>query len=702
MGNIIDVGGAGISSAVTTVANFAALPSPPPEGIGAERVTADTGVLYIWDGAAWNAAAGGGAVVSVNGQTGTVNLTYADIGVVPISQGGTGQSNQQAGLNNITDITSHSNGDVLQLLGGNAQFAPLALNLADVSAAIGAPPNSFLFTDATSQVSGFSNWQINPTTFFSNVDNFLHPDNTLGNTNTYSWNINVDPTTNAPNDSMALHYFTVNLDSGATGFQFGTSGQAATLLAGGFNYGGNAASFGTLRHINIFSGFGNGTDPGIFQGFVGSAHGFNVAANITIDGAVHGFDWNLAVNSASISTNNFNVLWLSDFSNVQVETHGYQGIAFQPNILSLANNSNLNAISVGPTVVTMTGNAGFIGYGCYGNFTTLGSSGYQGFAMNPIITTQAANSTISGFNSGGIITTMGANAGVTGYNWNPQITTSHGNLTGINLSPNITGGDGNVNLITGNMNNVNGAPNPSVLSLSGLTDDNLQSQFAADNVHMNVGGTMFPLSAQTIQIQHVLFTAYNQSGAGAVTGTDVLCNVFSPDVNFGTITDSLALGPSGLGFAMVGFAGQLSGHGSMDMLSSVIPTGIFSSDFTLGEWRNVNAYVINAGYSGVCTKATAFYHEVAGAGLFAVDHWGLKVVTDGISNYVPSMQVGGAGTYKTANTSVALGVSGGAFLAPSFDNAGEAALVGVNGMIIYNTDLNKFRGYENGAWSNLI
>ena len=30
------------------------------------------------------------------------------------------------------------------------------------------------------------------------------------------------------------------------------------------------------------------------------------------------------------------------------------------------------------------------------------------------------------------------------------------------------------------------------------------------------------------------------------------------------------------------------------------------------------------------------------------------------------------------------------------------ALTAANGMIIYNTTLNKFQGYENGAWANLI
>ena len=38
----------------------------------------------------------------------------------------------------------------------------------------------------------------------------------------------------------------------------------------------------------------------------------------------------------------------------------------------------------------------------------------------------------------------------------------------------------------------------------------------------------------------------------------------------------------------------------------------------------------------------------------------------------------------------------------SFTTAERDALTAVNGMIIYNSTTNKFQGYENGAWANLI
>lgn len=43
-----------------------------------------------------------------------------------------------------------------------------------------------------------------------------------------------------------------------------------------------------------------------------------------------------------------------------------------------------------------------------------------------------------------------------------------------------------------------------------------------------------------------------------------------------------------------------------------------------------------------------------------------------------------------------------AFPVPSLTTTERDALSPNNGDIIYNTTLNKFQGYENGSWSNLI
>jgi hypothetical protein len=85
----------------------------------------------------------------------------------------------------------------------------------------------------------------------------------------------------------------------------------------------------------------------------------------------------------------------------------------------------------------------------------------------------------------------------------------------------------------------------------------------------------------------------------------------------------------------------------------------------------------------------------------------------GFDSDVPTLFVGpaaGVGTYgnigirtTTPETSAALEIAGtdGALLLPRMSSAQQDALTGVNGMLIYNSETNKFRGRENGAWSDL-
>jgi hypothetical protein len=70
---------------------------------------------------------------------------------------------------------------------------------------------------------------------------------------------------------------------------------------------------------------------------------------------------------------------------------------------------------------------------------------------------------------------------------------------------------------------------------------------------------------------------------------------------------------------------------------------------------------------------------------------------------------GGAGTPQLiSSTSLTLGaatvvqVTGSPFRLASLTTGQRDALTPVNGDLIYNLSLNKFQGYENGAWVNLV
>lgn len=660
---------------------------------------------------------GGGGIVSINGSTApaqsivggaginvssSLGTTTVAASVIPIANGGTGQSNAQAGLNNLTDIGAHTNGDVMQLLGGNAQFAPFTVTpptLAEISAAIAAPANSFIFSDAGQQIAGYGNWHIDPTTFFSSIDNFLYPNNLGLFAPAYSWNVNVAPLQNSPDDSLRLQSFTVGLDTSAAGFSFGSNGQAAELIGGGYNYGGNGASIGNLRNINFFTGLGNGTDPGTFKTLAGSSHAYTVSANITLDGGVSGYDFNMNVNAAAITTSNFSIIWMSDFSQLPVDVYGYQGSVCQPNVATIKNNHNLNAYSASPTVTLFEGNSGFSGYSVGGTVTTLGTGGYSAFGASTNITTLPATASLNGFSLFNQITTAAATSTIRGAGMSPAITTLHGNFTGFESFPQVAGGDGNVQLFTGSVGGVTTTGNSSVLSLNGLTANGQQSSFSADGIRTNLGGRLDAADNQGVQGQHVIFTEYHTPASTTIVGTDIIVNILSPDVDWGDATSNLTLGPSGLGFNFVGFAGQMHGHGSVDLASAVLPTAIFADDFTMTEWRNVNAYVINAGYTGVCTKATAFYHEVAGAGLFATTHWGLRVVSD-VENSITKLVVN-ATSQVVSNASCGIELSGTdrAIRFSNLTTTERLALTPLAGMQVFDTTLLQMAYYNGTVWT---
>jgi len=62
------------------------------------------------------------------------------------------------------------------------------------------------------------------------------------------------------------------------------------------------------------------------------------------------------------------------------------------------------------------------------------------------------------------------------------------------------------------------------------------------------------------------------------------------------------------------------------------------------------------------------------------------------------------GAITSVATSALLELSStiGSLLIPRMTTGQKNALTAVNGMIVYDNSLNKFQGYENGAWASFI
>lgn len=570
-------------------------------------------------------------------------------GIVAIANGGTGQSNQQAGLNNITNIAGATDGDYLQFTGGNAQFAPLTITYAAINTALGLPSNCFVFSNAASEVVGYGEWAVDPTVHSLNAQLFYQPNNLGVGYTLFNWNVNVDPLQNSPNDTVTVHNISANLDSAATGFNLGDSGDAVHLINGGLQYNGNGGTYGRLRTLNLFSGLGNGTDPFNFKGFSASSMGLTTNANVTIDGQCTGYDYNLNINAASISTSNFSSTFLSDFSVIPIDLYGYQGLVIQPNISKIKNNTNFTALNINPTIADLEGNAGFYGLALGGTITNLGASnGYQGIQVNSTITHLTQGST--------------------GIYIGCQTTDGTANWQGINLNTS--------NIVTtGEVKALNISTSDGHIAIDSQGHNNLQCGFDL-------------VSGQGQMYGNVIGGEIRMPNGTAITGTDVLANNMAFGVNTGD-AGSAWTAASLVGLTTLGFVGQIVGAGTVNGAINFCLNGF--ADAHTGHIDTINnfyAAAIPTGAGGTVDDHVLYYGDMPAGGI-ATNEWGLRIddsATIGLNNFLTRLALSTVNK-KSSSANVLLDVFNGHIAvgqttAPTIAvdaNAGTGATASVSG-----------------------
>lgn len=616
-------------NSVDTFANF-----PAGTSVGEARTAEDTQVIYIWDGAVWVPVnAGATPVTSVNGATGAVVLTAQDI---------------------------------------NAGTA-----------------NSFVRTDAAGDLDVMTGWTVDPGAVrTSSVDLTFQPDNVpQGGYTPHYWRINVDPLQASPNDSINAHSFNLNLDSAATGFSYGTSGEAASILSSNYNYQGNGSTYGSLVHYKMNSTFGNGIDPVTVKGHNYLLGYGNFSANATLDGAIQGYGFQPALNAATITTSNASVNAFYDFAQMPVTIYGYSTLVANPTIGTIANSFNYNGVNLNPTVTTLTGNASAVLFGAYGTYTTLGAtSGVQGFNFNPTITTMGATSYCNGANIGG------------------TITTGHGNIFGVTVNQTVSGGDANYDGVSISTSNITTTGTKAGLRIGGAAGSLTDTAIESSNGHHNMFYEFeVPTAAAGGQfIGNSIGGSIIIPDATAVTGTDVIGNSFAYVIHTGDATSSYV--KNGFGLAMVGFAGLIDGDGDVDDISACLggyAAGITGG--TINRINNFNAACFDIGVTGTITEIVNFYGHVLTGSAFATTHWGCYMQDDFAHNYFAGdVVVGTSATPTNASVGVEINSVTKALLLSRMTTTERNALTAVDGMILYNTTLSKVQVYEGGAWVSVI
>jgi hypothetical protein len=104
---------------------------------------------------------------------------------------------------------------------------------------------------------------------------------------------------------------------------------------------------------------------------------------------------------------------------------------------------------------------------------------------------------------------------------------------------------------------------------------------------------------------------------------------------------------------------------------------------------------------------TAYGIKVAGPTLATTQNYGLYVsgatgAAKTVVNVLQPFTLIGAAAVPALSAVLELQSTTGALLVSRMTTTQKAALTAVNGMIVYDLTLNKFQGYENGAWTSFI
>ena len=283
---------------------------------------------------------GGGGVTSVNGATGAITI---------------------AGSSNI-DVTTFGTNITLNAVGAANTFA------------------GFNASGDLEYIPGF-NQDINT----GGLNEFLvqEPNDANQYININNFNVNFQPLQDSPNEGYSLINTGARLDDNNSGFSQGTNGTAVTIQNYDITHHGLGAT-GNVQMLTTNYNLGNGIDP-ITMGNVGYMFGFGqINSGVTIN-QLQGYTFQ--INAQSGSTITQNVTGYGEYSNLQTSVNGHESFRSSPNVLSIANNSNMTNFVANPSVGEFLGNSNYSAVGVYPNIGIMNQGSFHGIQINPNITT---------------------------------------------------------------------------------------------------------------------------------------------------------------------------------------------------------------------------------------------------------------------------------------------------------------------------
>ena len=545
-------------------------------------------------------------------------------------------------------------------------------------------------------------------------------------TSIHNFELEVNPDTGFAGEDLNFFNFYSHLDRTGSDTAFGQ----LTALNQNLSIEG-AGTSGDLRGISSAVNVGTGTNAGSSSNVYGITSYVSVENTYTT-GTVFGVSTGIEIKPGS---NSDGANGISSSLNIGEDVAFSNGIDSYATITGAIDNS-YNAISTNTQFESGGGASNFNGIYLGGNI----KDGSNVSNIASIASGLALNEDMNSFTGVNINTQVGQdNPAVLNYineiNVSSQIYSGSTvtSYTGINVSPNFISSPTNESYLGISSTNSGTIVTEDYKGI--YVDNNVNASNSAAAIYVNTSN----ISLSGGQVRGLVVANGGADIQGSVNSDNIVGNPFggnslggtftivdgspvSSTFGFGTILatniiaeDNMAadlfLGSSSLGFSVNGFVNQLAVKNgkTVDTVNYMLAGGSYPAPFSDGGTvSNLAIFramgVINGGGTLNITNEIQFHADGAADAGGATNLWGFRSDATTADNWFAKNVVVGGSTKQPTNSSVGLEVAGTAkaLLLSRLDETERDALTEVNGMAVYNTDIEAVQCYQNGAWTSCV